>query len=157
MNSDPRSWAVEGASDPAMDASGTEHAGNSPQDAAICEAFDIADGLFREAAADFTHLRKRLRDAGLATTMAGASANTSRKTGGKTKTGDDIRDGLKEAVRLARELRSATQLMLEERNRIDRFRKEIAGGVGGGGALDLDAARDEIGRRLACLRRAGGG
>ena len=30
-------------------------------------------------------------------------------------------------------------------------------GVGGAGKLDLDAARDEIGLRLACLRRAGHG
>jgi hypothetical protein len=30
-------------------------------------------------------------------------------------------------------------------------------GAGGGGQLDLDAARDEIGLRLACLRSAGGG
>jgi len=30
-------------------------------------------------------------------------------------------------------------------------------GSGGGATLDLDAARDEIGLRLACLRAAGGG
>lgn len=30
-------------------------------------------------------------------------------------------------------------------------------GIGGAGKLDLDAARDEIGLRLACLRRAGNG
>jgi hypothetical protein len=33
----------------------------------------------------------------------------------------------------------------------DRF------GAAGAGVLDLDAARDEIGLRLACLRAAGGG
>lgn len=30
-------------------------------------------------------------------------------------------------------------------------------GRGGGGTLDLAAARDEVGRRLACLRAAGAG
>ncbi|MFV0383695.1 permease [Paracoccus sp. (in: a-proteobacteria)] len=62
---------------------------------------------------------------------------------------------LKEAVRAARDVREAVHLMMTERNRVDKLRKDIAGGVGGG-SLDLDAARDEIGRRLACLRRACG-
>ncbi|MFN3274911.1 MAG: permease [Paracoccus sp. (in: a-proteobacteria)] len=61
---------------------------------------------------------------------------------------------LKKAVEAARTVRDAIQLLMVERNKVDKLRKEIAGGVGGG-SLDLDAARDEIGRRLACLRRAG--
>ena len=63
---------------------------------------------------------------------------------------------LKKAVSAARDVREAIQLLMWERNKVDKLRKDIAGGVGGG-ALDLDAARDEVGRRLACLRRAGGG
>lgn len=63
---------------------------------------------------------------------------------------------LKEAVQSAKIVREAVGLLMVERNRVDKLRKDIAGGVGGG-SLDLDSARDEIGRRLACLRRAGGG
>lgn len=63
---------------------------------------------------------------------------------------------LKKAVEAARTVRDAIQLLMVERNKVDKLRKDIAGGVAGG-CLDLDAARDEIGRRLACLRRAGGG
>lgn len=88
----------------------------------------IADELFQSFASDLTRLRRRIQ-------------------AGET-------DDLKESAKLVRDLRAATQLVLEERNRVDKFRKEAAGHVGGG-ALDLDAARDEIGRRLARLRRAG--
>lgn len=63
---------------------------------------------------------------------------------------------LKEAMQTAKVVREAVGLLMAERNRVDKLRKDIAGGVGGG-SLDLDAARDEIGRRLACLRRAGRG
>lgn len=63
---------------------------------------------------------------------------------------------LKEALHSAKVVREAVGQMISERNKVDKLRKDIAGGVGGG-SLDLDAARDEIGRRLACLRRAGGG
>ncbi|RJL05621.1 permease [Paracoccus aestuarii] len=63
---------------------------------------------------------------------------------------------LKKAMETAKTVREAVQLLMAERSKVDKLRKDIAGGVGGG-ALDLDAARDEIGRRLACLRRAGGG
>lgn len=110
---------------------------------AMTSAFEIADCLFRETAEDFHNLRLQLRESGLEQ-LAGKQVAASE-------------DGLKQALRLARELRVATQQMLEERNRIDKLRKEIAGDVGGGGVLDLDTARDEIGRRLACLRRAARG
>lgn len=63
---------------------------------------------------------------------------------------------LKKAVEAARTVRDAISLLMQERNKVDKLRKDIAGGLGGG-SLDLDAARDEIGRRLACLRRAGSG
>ena len=62
---------------------------------------------------------------------------------------------LKEAMQTAKVVREAVGLLMAERNRVDKLRKDIVGGVGGG-SLDLDQARDEIGRRLACLRRAGG-
>ncbi|TJZ94040.1 permease [Paracoccus gahaiensis] len=63
---------------------------------------------------------------------------------------------LKKAIETAKTVREAVQLLMAERIKVDKLRKDIAGGVGGG-SLDLDAARDEIGRRLACLRRASGG
>lgn len=64
-------------------------------------------------------------------------------------------EDLKDAVKAARDIREAMSRLFDERDRVEKLRREIAGGVGGG-ALDLDAARDEIGRRLACLRRAAG-
>ncbi|MFV0409560.1 MAG: permease [Paracoccus sp. (in: a-proteobacteria)] len=100
----------------------------SPQNA--METIEIASGVFRDAAEDMERLRRKLR------------------------VGD--MGELKDAAAMARSLRTATQQMLEERNKVDKLRKEIAGSVGTG-CFDLDAARDEIGRRLACLRRAGAG
>ena len=94
------------------------------------EAIDVAGEMFREVAEELHRLRIGLR-------------------GGST---EDVKD----TARLVRDLRAATQLVLEERNRVDKLRKEVAGDVGAG-RLDLAAARDEIGRRLACLRRASGG
>ncbi|MFT4151350.1 MAG: hypothetical protein QM656_14215 [Paracoccaceae bacterium] len=63
---------------------------------------------------------------------------------------------VREAEAHVKALRSALQLFIEERNRVEKLRKQSAGAVGAGG-LDLDAARDEIGRRLARLREGGGG
>lgn len=93
------------------------------------QAIDVAGTMFREVAEELHRMRVGLQR---------GSA-----------------DQVKDAVKTVRELRAATQLVLEERNRVDKLRKDIAGGVGTG-QLDLDAARDEIGRRLACLRRARG-
>ena len=56
-----------------------------------------------------------------------------------------------------RDLRATALHVLDERNKVDKLRKQIAGQVGAGGDLDFDGARLEIGRRLACLRDAGGG
>lgn len=53
-------------------------------------------------------------------------------------------------------LRAALGLYIDERNRVEKLRKQVAGAHGAAG-LDLDAARDEIGRRLARLREAGTG
>ncbi|MFO1175458.1 MAG: hypothetical protein U1E48_09665 [Paracoccaceae bacterium] len=65
----------------------------------------------------------------------------------------------KAATHSIREVRGALKLVLEERMKIAEFSKDAAGrgGDGADGALDFDAARAEIGRRLACLRDAGGG
>lgn len=72
-----------------------------------------------------------------------------------------IRSGEFTEVRSAqtaiRDLRATALQVLEERGKVDKLRKQIAGQVGAGGALDFDGARVEIGRRLACLRDAGGG
>ena len=54
------------------------------------------------------------------------------------------------------EVRSAYKTALEERIRVAKLRKDEAGVVYDY-ALDFDAARDEICRRLACLRDAGDG
>ncbi|MCB2110645.1 hypothetical protein [Albidovulum sp.] len=62
----------------------------------------------------------------------------------------------KEVARQMGEVRAAYKLALEERIRVAKLRKEDAGVVYDY-ALDLDAARDEVCRRLACLREAGDG
>lgn len=64
---------------------------------------------------------------------------------------------VKAAQTAIRELRATALAVLQERGKVDQLRKQIAGHIGAGGALDLDEARAEIGRRLACLRNAGGG
>lgn len=64
---------------------------------------------------------------------------------------------VKAAQSAIRDLRATALAVLQERGKVDQLRKQIAGHVGAGGALDLDEARAEIGRRLACLRNAGGG
>ncbi|NGQ90887.1 hypothetical protein G5V65_08245 [Rhodobacter sp. HX-7-19] len=55
-----------------------------------------------------------------------------------------------------RDLQAALAVLMDERVKVDRLRNQVAGVVGER-ALDLDAARAEIGRRLARLRDAGGG
>lgn len=73
---------------------------------------------------------------------------------------DAIRAGefneVKAAQTAIRDLRATALAVLQERGKVDQLRKQIAGHVGAGGALDLESARAEIGRRLACLRNAGG-
>lgn len=61
----------------------------------------------------------------------------------------------KAALQAVRDLKAAFQLAMEERTKIEKLRKETTAAIGED-ILDLDAARDEIGRRLARLRRAGG-
>ena len=66
----------------------------------------------------------------------------------------------KAALHAVREMRAAFVVVMDERTRVDKLRTQITG-IGGGDAgqagLDFDAARAEIGRRLACLRDAGSG
>lgn len=52
------------------------------------------------------------------------------------------------------QLKAAFHTVMDERNKVEKLRKHVAGAVGTS-ALDLSAARDEIGRRLALLRDAG--
>lgn len=74
---------------------------------------------------------------------------------------DRVRKGelgeLKDGVRVMRDLRSALQIVFEERAKVAKLREDGGGGGADGRALDLDAARDEICRRLARLRDAGDG
>ena len=64
-------------------------------------------------------------------------------------------DQLTEAKRVTENLTGFIRLFMDERNKVDKLRKNLAGAVGTG-ELDFAAARDEIGRRLALLRDAGG-
>jgi len=72
----------------------------------------------------------------------------------------EVRDGkTARASRLkivAGDLARAAAVLVRERERLDALR---AGGPDAGtiGDIDLDAARDEVGRRLARLRATGGG
>lgn len=128
MNFDPGPEAPEGPFVPGAGlAPDTSLGAGIAPDISVVE---IADGLFWSYAVDLDRLRRKI-------------------TAGET-------DDLKESGKLVRSLREATQMVLEERNKVDKLRKDAAGQVGAG-ALDLVSARDEVGRRLACLRRAGGG
>lgn len=73
---------------------------------------------------------------------------------------DEVRQGkfemLKPLVAQVRDLRAAAQLVVEEKAKVAKLRKQDEGVVYDY-ALDFDAARAEIGRRLACLRDAGPG
>lgn len=70
-----------------------------------------------------------------------------------------IRDGevdqIPNAKAAVKDLRAVFQTVMEERTRVEKLRKQVVGDVGAG-TLDLSAARDEIGRRLALLRNAAG-
>jgi len=62
----------------------------------------------------------------------------------------------KETKEVIRDIDQATHHMLKERQRLDeRQAKQIGAAAGGCVAIDFDAARAEVGRRLACLRAAG--
>ena len=67
------------------------------------------------------------------------------------KTGD--LEQSKAAIQAAKDYKTALDWILSERNRLERDRRTLSG-VLGITELDLGAARDEVGRRLACLRNA---
>ena len=54
------------------------------------------------------------------------------------------------------EVMTGYQMAMKERNRVAEDRRK-GSGIVGDYAVDFDTARDEIGRRLACLRAAGDG
>ncbi|GLS87386.1 hypothetical protein GCM10010873_35460 [Cypionkella aquatica] len=62
-------------------------------------------------------------------------------------------DNTKALPQTVRDVRLAMDLIHTERGRLEKLRKQLAGSVGTG-ILDLHAARDEIGGRLARLRDA---
>lgn len=63
-------------------------------------------------------------------------------------------DHVGETTRILRELKNALQSAINERERVEKQRDEKQGIVNGY-AIDFDAARHEVGRRLARLRAAG--
>lgn len=91
---------------------------------------EMTEDLFREAAEELNRLILKLK-LGLVD-----EASTTPATMGK--------------------LRAVFHLVQEERGRFEKRCKQAAGTVGTG-AIDLHAARDEVGRRLARLRDAGPG
>lgn len=64
---------------------------------------------------------------------------------------EENNDVSKEAAVRIRDLGKAMQTTLDERSKLEKLRKHTAGIVHEY-ALDFDAARDEIGRRMARLR-----
>ncbi len=66
---------------------------------------------------------------------------------------EDNNKRIPEAGKVSSEARRAAIIVYEERLRLEKFRKKEAGSDNSY-AIDLDAARAEIGRRLACLRDA---
>lgn len=72
-----------------------------------------------------------------------------------SRTRQDDEDAAKQVKTAVAELSRGWQMAVMERNRVADERKKSAGIVGTY-ALDFDAARAEIRRRLACLRQAGG-
>jgi hypothetical protein len=57
----------------------------------------------------------------------------------------------KEVVEAVRDMKLGLALIQHERSNLEKLGRKIAGAVGTG-TLNLHDARDEIGRRLACLR-----
>jgi hypothetical protein len=95
------------------------------------DVLDVAEGLYRLAAEELHRVIGALRKGEFGEVRAAQEA--------------------------IRGLRATALHVLDERGKVDKLRKQIAGQVGAGGALDFEGARTEIGRRLACLRDAGGG
>ena len=94
-------------------------------DLATEECLDVAQFLFDEAVLGMNGLSKRIR-------------------------AEEVVPE-KDAKIVATELNAATQMLMKERDRVAELRRKSAGIVGDY-AIDFDAARVEIGRRLACLK-----
>jgi hypothetical protein len=94
------------------------------------DLLEATEDLYRQAAEDLVLAQRKLRQGSV--------------------------DEVKAATQAVKDLKVAFQLMMDERTRIEKLRKQVAGVVHDY-AIDFDAARAEIGRRLACLRDAGGG
>jgi hypothetical protein len=60
----------------------------------------------------------------------------------------------RELATYTKDVSGALKVLITERQHVEKLRRD-AGDLGGGRDFDLDAARDEIGRRLACLRDSG--
>ena len=99
-------------------------------DAIPDDVLGFVEGLFRMAVADFESMRDAIAKGRF--------------------------EEAKGASRAPKDLVSVGLLLAQERVKIDKLRKQVAGSVGAGSELDLGVARDEIGRRLACLRAARG-
>ncbi len=91
------------------------------------ECLVVAEELFKEAGLALADLTKKIRRHELDAGRAAKAALT--------------------------EVLAAYQLAMKERNRVAEDRRK-GSGIAGDYAIDFDAARDEIGRRLACLRDA---
>lgn len=90
------------------------------------------EDMFREAAEDLVRARQKLRTGSV--------------------------DEIRAATRAVQDLKAAIELVMHERTRLEKLRKQVAGVVDGRcEALNFDTARSEIGRRLARLRDAAGG
>lgn len=94
------------------------------------DLLEATEDLYRQAAEDLVLAQRKLRQGSV--------------------------DEVKAAAQAVKDLKAAFQLVMDERTRIEKLRKQVAGVVHDY-AIDFDAARAEIGRRLACLRHAGGG
>ena len=69
---------------------------------------------------------------------------------------DGVLDPDRETNRTIRSLSSATDYLIKEKQRIDANLDKQTG-IAGGYAIDFDAARREIERRISCLRAERGG
>lgn len=91
--------------------------------------------------------------------LSEAQENFQRASRALTRLVRDLEDGETtgsgDAVKILQNLKSALNTALAERERIESREKRDAGIVNDY-AIDFDAARLEIGRRLTCLRAAGG-
>jgi hypothetical protein len=104
--------------------------GRTAEDGAPEDILLATEQLYRESAQDLIAAMKALREGRV--------------------------EEVKAAMQAVRDLKAAFQMVMDERTRVDRHRKQVAG-VAGDCAHDFGAARDEIGRRLALLRAAAGG